>query len=204
MGQRKALSVLFADIGGVLIENPWIAVAAGLSTTFGLDRAQVFHDLDLLSRDLDKGEIDLRSFNEKLSHAAGRDIPQEYFEKLLLDESPRRILPVWNSLFRLRSSAALKIIALSNMSRDYWSTLETRFHISSLFDATVLSYELGVIKPDPTIFRIALERAGSPAHLCMFMDDSAANIRSAKTLGLNTHLVTDPKETSAFLLSLGT
>ena len=202
MAGGRTLATLFTDVGGVLIENPWVFVADNLSKTYGLNRREVFDELELLSKDLDRGRIDLRSYDESLSRYVKRDIPQDYFEKLLLELSPKRIAPAWDSLSQLKSAATFKIIALSNMSRKYWSSLESKFHISTLFNSSVLSYELGVIKPEPEIFAEALRMAGSPPRQCMFLDDSVANIQAAARLGLRTHLATSPSETSAFLRSL--
>lgn len=202
MVEVEALTTLFADVGGVLIENPWIFVADGLSATYGLDRHEVFLKLELLSKELDRGRIDVRAFDERLSRSVKQDIPQDYFGKLLLELSPKRVAPVWDSLSYLKNAGALRIIALSNMSREYWASLESKFHISGLFDASVLSYELDLIKPDPRIFAVALREAGSPPHLCMFLDDSEPNVQAAERLGVMTHLATGPDETSAFLRSL--
>jgi len=120
----EALTTLFSDVGGVLVENPWITVADRLSATYPLDRALVLRELELLSKDLDRGKTDLRSFNERLSLSVGQKIPQKSFETLLLESSVKRIVPVWNSLSRIKGEGMLKVIALSNMSRQFWSSLE--------------------------------------------------------------------------------
>ena len=198
----EALTTLFSDVGGVLVENPWITVADRLSATYPLDRALVLRELELLSKDLDRGKTDLRSFNERLSLSVGQKIPQKSFETLLLESSVKRIVPVWNSLSRIKGEGMLKVIALSNMSRQFWSSLERKFHASTLFDATILSYEHGVIKPEPEIYALALKETQSPPQECIFLDDTPGNLRAAEKLGLKTHLFTSPEETSVFLRSL--
>ena len=203
MTRKRAPTTLFSDVGGVLIENPWNYVADDLSAAYGLDRKQVFDELEFLSKGMDRGQTDARSFSRQLSLRLKRDIPEDRFETLLLDTSPRRIVPAWDALSHLKSSSDLRIVALSNMSREFWASLVRKFRITSLFDSCVLSYEHGVIKPDPAIFEIALGETGSPPRECVFLDDTVGNIRAAEKIGLRTRLATSPDETAAFLNSLG-
>ena len=81
---------------------------------------------------------------------------------------------------------------LSNISHQ---TLESTLAMSPAFgrlSGVVASGLEGVMKPDPAIFAIAADRAGhDPADL-LFVDDSAANIESARRLGFDVHHFTDP------------
>ena len=56
----------------------------------------------------------------------------------------------------------------------------------ALFDVMVFSSDVGVCKPDPHIFRYALERLGVDAPATVFIDDRENNIRGAKALGIHT------------------
>ena len=53
-----------------------------------------------------------------------------------------------------------------------------------LFDDCFYSYELGVAKPDPAYFAAVLERLGLPGDQVLFVDDSAANVEAARSVGL--------------------
>jgi putative hydrolase of the HAD superfamily len=55
---------------------------------------------------------------------------------------------------------------------------------AELFDDTFYSYELRVAKPDPAYFRAVLDRLGLPADEVLFVDDNAANVDSARGVGL--------------------
>jgi glucose-1-phosphatase len=62
------------------------------------------------------------------------------------------------------------------------------------FDGRVLcSGALRVRKPDPAIFRLALERLGWQARQTLFVDDSFANVQAARALGLQAETVTDAR-----------
>jgi HAD superfamily hydrolase (TIGR01509 family) len=56
----------------------------------------------------------------------------------------------------------------------------------------LVSAELGVRKPDPQIFRLALEWFGASAENTFFADDSAANVEGAASVGIHAHLFTAP------------
>jgi HAD superfamily hydrolase (TIGR01509 family) len=60
-----------------------------------------------------------------------------------------------------------------------------------------------VVKPDPAIFRLLLARNGLDAARCLFIDDSAANVRGAAALGMQAHHFTDAARLEATLRELG-
>jgi putative hydrolase of the HAD superfamily len=53
-----------------------------------------------------------------------------------------------------------------------------------LFDAVVISGEVGMRKPEPAIYHHVLELLQLPARRCAFVDDLAANVRAAASLGM--------------------
>ena len=53
------------------------------------------------------------------------------------------------------------------------------------FRGAVISHETGVRKPDPKIFRIAVDMAGVSAHRCVFLDDLPSNVESARAAGID-------------------
>ena len=196
------LTTLFCDIGGVIIENPWVSMSKKLGLKYRVERRIVYSELMRLGGELDRNEITLYAFNQQLSESLKKPISYAYFERLLLGPSLRKIPVVWNAVLKLKNSASLSIIALSNMSERPWESLQRKYEIQSLFDDTVLSFRYGVTKPDLRIFELALEKAKSSPEECLFLDDTGENIRAARSLGLLTHLAGHQKETAEFLLSL--
>ena len=83
------------------------------------------------------------------------------------------------------SRAGVPLYALTNFSAETFPAQRDRFPFLSAFDGIVVSGEEGVIKPDPRIFRILLERyAIAPAH-AVFVDDNAVNAAAATALGMH-------------------
>ncbi|MFF2554567.1 HAD family hydrolase [Nocardia sp. NPDC058058] len=56
--------------------------------------------------------------------------------------------------------------------------------LSELADVVINTARIGYIKPDHAVYRIASERIGVPAHRCLFIDDSEANVIAARELGM--------------------
>jgi putative hydrolase of the HAD superfamily len=75
---------------------------------------------------------------------------------------------------------------LSNASAGLRSMLAHPLELASHFDHITISAEEGLMKPDPRIFHISLSRAGALPSEAVFVDDSAANVRAARQLGMVT------------------
>ncbi|MEV7415910.1 HAD-IA family hydrolase [Streptomyces sp. NPDC089919] len=63
----------------------------------------------------------------------------------------------------------------------------TALGLADLADAVVSSADVGCAKPDPRIYEIAADRAGVPAHRCLFVDDREENVTAAARLGMTAH-----------------
>ena len=75
--------------------------------------------------------------------------------------------------------------ALTNWSAETFPPQRNRFPFLSWFDGIVVSGEEGVIKPDPRIFRILLDRYRIAPDEAVFIDDNPANARAAEALGIH-------------------
>ena len=82
--------------------------------------------------------------------------------------------------------AGWKLFMLSNFSVEKFEIIKQHYGFLDFFDDIVISGEYNVVKPDPAIFEIAIERFGRPANKYLFIDDSAPNITTAQRLGFNT------------------
>jgi 2-haloacid dehalogenase/putative hydrolase of the HAD superfamily len=82
--------------------------------------------------------------------------------------------------------------ALTNMSSESWPGVQAMSPAFRHFRDAVVSAEERVIKPEPRIYEIVLERTGLDAADLLFVDDSAVNIAAAAAMGFHTHHFTDP------------
>lgn len=78
----------------------------------------------------------------------------------------------------------LEVVLLTNVSPQYAEVLRGRGHYDP-FKIKVLSYEVGAWKPDPTIYRYALNALGMKPEETVFIDDAPRNITAAEKLGIH-------------------
>lgn len=97
----------------------------------------------------------------------------------------------------LRSSYQTALI--SNAFNDLRDVLSSQFAIADAFDHLIISAEEGIMKPDPRIFHIALQKLGCRPEEALFIDDFAVNIAGARAVGLHTIHFTPGIELAAAL-----
>ena len=95
--------------------------------------------------------------------------------------------------------AGLKTGLLSN---SWGAGLYPRDVIDGLFDAVVISGEVGMRKPDPEIFALMVERLGVTAAGCVFVDDHSGHLKAAQEAEMTTVLHKSPAETISELEGL--
>jgi FMN phosphatase YigB (HAD superfamily) len=81
---------------------------------------------------------------------------------------------------------------LSNMSHEVIDGIVAMSPAFARLGGIVISAETAVLKPDPRIYRQAIERFDLTPGETLFIDDSARNIDGAAALGFDTHHFTDP------------
>jgi putative hydrolase of the HAD superfamily len=81
---------------------------------------------------------------------------------------------------RKARAAGVRTCLLSNS----WGNAYPRERFGEIFDAVVISSEVGLRKPDQAIFRHALDLLGLPPGACAFIDDIEHNVRAAEELGI--------------------
>jgi epoxide hydrolase-like predicted phosphatase len=84
---------------------------------------------------------------------------------------------------RLRGRYRLGL--LSNASDSAPQLLHQRFGLDGLFDVEVISALVSLAKPDPAIYRLALERLGVAPEAAVFVDDYQPNVAAAAALGIH-------------------
>ena len=88
----------------------------------------------------------------------------------------------------------LKVGLLSNSWGNHYPD-----DLHELFDAVVISGEVGLRKPDPVIYRLVLDKLDLPPRHCVFVDDAPVNVEAATRLGMHAIRHRDADETRAAL-----
>jgi putative hydrolase of the HAD superfamily len=182
----KVKAVIF-DFGHVLTLPPRPANQAWLAERCGLGREEYLRAFHELRPEVDRGTMSLSEFWERMARRGGRTASGP-----LLRELGEKDLEAWTrpnpAMFawaeELRRGGWLTAI-LSNMPPDFMPMLREHFPESSRFAPAVFSCHLGLIKPEPGIYRHCLELLGLPAERTLFLDDMPVNVAAARGLGLH-------------------
>ncbi|MGH6912318.1 MAG: HAD family hydrolase, partial [Geminicoccales bacterium] len=81
--------------------------------------------------------------------------------------------------------AGYELHALTNWSAETFALTRPRFDFLTWFESILVSADVRLIKPDPRIFRLLLERIGREARACIYIDDSRRNVDAAAALGFD-------------------
>jgi putative hydrolase of the HAD superfamily len=184
----NATKVLLFDLGGVLVEFSGVRDVAPLLRT-AATRSQIIErwsgcphtkafGLGLLSRE---------EFAERFVRDWGVDLPPGDFLHAFRSWS-RSLLPgAAELLASLRPR--FRLAALSNSNEVHWERNASDLGIDDLFEVAISSHQVGFCKPDPRIYRIALDRLAVSPDEVMFFDDAQANVAAASRLGMRAFQV---------------
>jgi 2-haloacid dehalogenase len=112
------------------------------------------------------------------------------------------IQPAVEVLDELRGTG-IRLLALTNWSGETFPIARPRFPFLEWFDGIVVSGDERLIKPDPAIFRVLVERYGVEPATTVFIDDSPDNVAAARELGFAAVRFTDGPTLRADLRRLG-
>jgi HAD superfamily hydrolase (TIGR01509 family) len=145
-------------------------------------------DLDGLvsSPELITGVLTLRDLHERLRQAHGMSLTLDEFDALWREPYSESMLGMDDILETLGMNH--RLLLLSNVDAYYWSTVKSRHPGLKRFDHLLLSFELGLAKPDRRVFARAAEVAGVSPSSCFFVDDKLENVQAARSSGLVAHL----------------
>ena len=98
------------------------------------------------------------------------------------------------------SSRGVPLFAITNFSADFWAPFEAREQaFFSRFRGIVVSGREKLLKPDPAIYRLGLDRFGLAPHEALFVDDRPINVHGAEAVGMHAHLFTGAADLRARL-----
>jgi 2-haloacid dehalogenase len=106
-------------------------------------------------------------------------------------------------LRELMASGAVRLFALTNMEAHTYPLRRERFEFLRWFEGTVVSSAEGVIKPDPRIYRVLLERYGLEPGATLMIDDNPLNVAAARALGMPAVRFESPEALRAELQQAG-
>jgi epoxide hydrolase-like predicted phosphatase len=185
---------LLTDFGGVLTTNVFDSFKAFCEAE-GLPADTVkrtFRDNpDALAelRSLERGDLTVAEFEPRFGPHLGISETDGLVERLFAGVGPDEAMI---EAVRRAHDAGVRTAVISNS----WGG--TSYDVAdwrSLFDAIVISGEVGLHKPGPEIFELALTEIGLAAADCVFIDDLRENIAGAEAVGITGILHRGPDST---------
>lgn len=193
---ESGIKGLLVDFGGVLTTNIWKSFDAfcegeGLEKGTVLELFRADGEALALLRALERGAVSDAVFEQDFGELLGVD-PPGLIERLFAGLSPEEAMITAVEKTR---AAGIKTGLISNS----WGTGIYERAPMEIFDATVISGDVGLHKPQPEIYELGAERIGIPPAECVFVDDLRENIAGAEAVGMRGILHRDPRETIAEL-----
>jgi putative hydrolase of the HAD superfamily len=192
---------LLVDFGGVLTTNVWKSFSA-FCRAEGLEEGRVkelFRSDEralALLRELEVGGIDEDSFAERFAPLLGIERHEGLVDRLFAGMEPDE--PMIEAVRRARAAGLRTGLVSNSWGRGRYD----RDSFPELFDAVVISGEVGLHKPQPQIFALAAERVGLDPSECVFVDDLRENCEGAEAVGMTAVLHRDTNDTLARLEQL--
>jgi putative hydrolase of the HAD superfamily len=190
------------DFGGVILSSPFEAFAAyererGLPEGFLRQLNATNPDSNAWAK-LERSEVDLEGFAELYeaeADAAGHRIDAGAVLALLSGE----VRPAMVQALRRIREEGLAQACLTNNVAGTEAVRPDVAEVMALFDTVLESSKLGVRKPDPRFYDLALEAVGVAPTEAVFLDDLGINLKPARALGITTIKVVDPDQALAEL-----
>ncbi|MGB8214740.1 MAG: HAD family phosphatase [Anaerolineales bacterium] len=108
------------------------------------------------------------------------------------EESITGIIPeTAEILFRLKA-VGYRLYGLTNWSAEKFTLVRHKYKVFDLFEDIVVSGEVKLVKPDPAIFHLLLQKINRQPQECLLVDDSQKNVETAQMMGFVTHHFTNP------------
>ena len=180
---EEAPTLVLFDFGGVIAEEGFKAAITTLAEENGRNVAEtkkIAFDL-VYETGLVTGRATDREFWPKFREATGISGSDDALAECVLSRFVVR--PEMVQLARNLKASGFRTAILSDQT--HWlNELERRNGFSSAFEAVFNSWDLGITKKDPAIFRQVLETLGADPSDAVFIDDHAPHLARAREMGL--------------------
>lgn len=184
--EKTDLKVLFLDVGGVLLTNGWGHESrAAAAEKFNLEYDEINRVHEFIFNVYEIGNLTLEEYLDTAIFNQPRDFTKEDFKSFMYAQSEE--LPgmlQWVINWK-KSGCGFRIISINNEPKELNDYRIKKFKLHRCFDAFISSCEVGMRKPDPRIFKLAMGVAQAAPNQCYYFDDRPMLVEAASRLGIN-------------------
>ncbi len=189
-------NVIF-DLGGVVIGRDFSRFGEKVGHMFdffaGFDFPQCW-------KEFDRGTMTKPQVAKELAELNGCSVEEstaaiDTVSRLLVE------IPETVELIKELKGKGLKVYVLSNMPEEFFAEIG-KLAVMKEMDGWVVSYQEKLIKPDPRIFGVLMDRYSLEPGESLFVDDKQKNVDAAMALGMQGVLFTSPDEGTRRIMEL--
>ena len=197
------ISALFLDIGGVLLTNGWDrSMRARTAERFQLDADEMDERHHLTYDTYELGKLSLDDYLNRVVFHRKRSFSRKEFTTFMFAQSEP--FPEMIGLVRdLKVRYGLKVAVVSNEGRELTAHRIRPFELGMLVDFFIASCFVCCRKPDPDMYRMALDIAQVQANEVAYVEDRGMFVEVAGALGLHAVHHTGYASTRTRLAGLG-
>jgi putative hydrolase of the HAD superfamily len=191
------------DVGGVLLTNGWDHVERKrVAKHFKLDWAEMDERHRLVFETHEEGRLSFEEYLGWVVFYQKRPFTRNQFRDFLFAQS-KPFPKMLDLVAQLKKQHGLKIVVVSNESREVNGYRIRAFKLDRLVDTFISSCFVQMRKPDVKIFELALDLAQTAPAQAIFLDNTPMFVQIADRLGMQSILHVDYESTRAKLTVLG-
>ena len=203
MATTNEISVLFLDIGGVLLTNGWDRkMRQKAAEHFGLDFDEMDERHNMTSDSYEEGKLSLEEYLKLVVFHRKRQFGIDDFRDFLFSQTKP-----FPDMIKLLSGIAkkynLKVGAISNEGRELTIFRINNFSLTEFIEFFICSCFVHLRKPDKDIYKMALDVGQAKPQQTLYIDDRELYIEVADSLGIKAIHHTDINKTQKILLEYG-
>ncbi len=202
-GQTQRVTTLFVDIGGVLLTDGWSHEFRKMAVKeFNLSAEEMEDRHQRVFETFEIGKLTIDEYLNLVVFYQPRSFTRAQFQKFMFarSESDDQMIAL---IRQLKAKYGLKIIVVSNESRELNTHRILKFRLNEFVDAFISSCYVGLRKPDADIFRLALDIAQVPAEQVVYIENTQMFVQIAEGLGIRSIWHTDYQSTCEKIASFG-
>ena len=203
MASAAGARVVVFDLGGVLIDwNPRYLYRQLIEDEAAMELflTEVCHAA--WNEEQDRGRTFAAAIAEAAArHPGQRALIEAYHQRW--DEMLAGPIEGTVAILAELKEAGHELHALTNWSAEKFPIARERYAFLDWFATILVSGEARLIKPDPRIFELLLERVGRAADACIYIDDNLKNVGAADALGFEAIHFQSPEQLRDELIGLG-
>ena len=181
--------IIFLDIGGVLLSNGWGHESReAAAKKFGFDYTEMNILHEFIFNVYEIGKISLDEYLNTPLFNRPRNFNKDAFIDFMYQQSVE--LPgtlQWLIEWKKQHPGKFRIISINNEGKELNDYRIKKFGLHNCFDAFVSSCEVGMRKPDPGIFRLAMGIAQANPDECIYFDDRQILVDAAAKTGMECY-----------------